>query len=811
MGTTTPLQNSEALSAATLKAPEQQITNSDPTLDSSGSLRQDGEEKILGDPVPHFPASFKAARIWCVWRYEERDGKETKVPYRPSPLGDGTYTMVSTKSNDRTTWVSFADACGAAAEQVEYHLGLFADGTHAFIDLDKCIGPDGVIEPWALDVLERISSYTELSPSKKGLHIFVSGAVSKASKINSCEIYSTGRFFTVTGDHVNSTPLIVNAMTEDALEELRDDIAQDQLRPYKLNKPAASKEPTRGGLVAPRPMTKKEREAKLAKLLSGDWESEFDSKSEAVHSVLQILARKHAGNDEKMRDEFEGSQLHELWSQKWERLGDTEIEKAIERWQKNGSPKWDQAFKNTDGGNAERLVKLHGENFRYLHDEQMWLCWDGKRWKRDAAAEIHRAAKKTVVDMYDEIGKIENEEARKTFGNFVRRSDSRALRENMVALARHEEVVSATADDFDRDNYLLNLHNGTYNLRVGQFYPHRKENLITKICPVVYDPTATCPRFLAFLQETFSDQPDIIPFLQRSFGYSLSGSVDEQCFWLLIGEGRNGKSVLLSILEFILGDYAVAASFDIFMMRRKDGGISPRDGMASLMGARFVRASESEQDRRFSESTIKNITGGEKIQTAKMYSEDFTYLPTFKVWLSTNYEPSIRGTDDGIWRRIRRVNFNQQVPPEKVDPELVEKLKTEAPGILNWALEGFRQYQEHGLSAPSAVRSATEEYRKEQNPLREFIEQCCASDPLNPGLEVKASELLNAYNDWARGHRRGTLSLTSLGRAVTQLGCKRDIRRTGTFYLGLDIWRGPHGSDRVVSVVSLTPVSEKSA
>ena len=220
-------------------------------------------------------------------------------------------------------------------------------------------------------------------------------------------------------------------------------------------------------------MTKKEREAKLARQLAGDY-SKFQSRSEAICSTMQLLARKYAGDDEKMRDEFEGSQLHALWKDKWERLGDQEIERGIKRWQENGSQKWDdRAFKNTDGGNAERLVALHGENFRYLHDEEMWLRWDGKRWRRDAASDIHRAAKNTVLAMYDEAGKIENEEARKSFAQWVRRSDSRASRENMVALARHEETVSAKAEDFDRDNYLLNLDNGTYYLRVGQLLPPR--------------------------------------------------------------------------------------------------------------------------------------------------------------------------------------------------------------------------------------------------------------------------------------------------------------------------------------------------
>jgi len=327
----------------------------------------------FNDHVPQFPSSLKALPIWCVWRYEERAGKQTKVPYRPIQVDGGKYSPVVAQSNNQETWVSFSDACAAVCDQDEFHLGIFADGSHTFIDLDKCLGADGVIEPWALGILARTNSYAELSPSGTGLHIFVLGAVSKASKINGCECYSAARFFTVTGQHVESTPFDVNAMPGADLEELRDDIAQDQLRPYKLNKPTAAA-PTTGGLIVHKPMSASERETKLERGLSGDLTEYGNDRSSAVHGVLQLLARKHAGDREAIQEEFETSQLREDWGDKWERLGEKEMDKAIERWEENGKPAWQQEDKPA----VVAKPRLRIVRFADIQTKEINWLWPGK-------------------------------------------------------------------------------------------------------------------------------------------------------------------------------------------------------------------------------------------------------------------------------------------------------------------------------------------------------------------------------------------------------------------------------------------------
>jgi putative DNA primase/helicase len=441
-------------------------------------------------------------------------------------------------------------------------------------------------------------------------------------------------------------------------------------------------------------------------------------------------------------------------------------------------------FPNTDSGNAERLISKFGYDFLYLHDRGKWLRWDGKRWSIDETAEIHRAAKATVRDMYPAIALIEDDTTRHNFSKWVVRSESRNGRESMVTLAQKESRVAALSRDFDTDPMLLNVQNGTLDFHTGRLREHQRADRITKLCPMAFDPEAKCDRWLAFLDETFPDQPEIVAFLQRSLGYSLTADTEQQCFWLLIGSGKNGKSRFLDAIQFILGDYAVATSFDTFAAKKGGAPISPRDGMASLVGSRFVRASESDEGIRFSEAQLKALTGGERIRTARMYQQDFDFKPTFKIWLSTNHEPTIRGTDDGIWRRIHRVNFDQVVPEARRDLHLGEKLQSEAPGILNWALEGLKQYQVRGLQVPQSVVKATVGYRENQNLVARFFKDRTEKADR---FEIDATALYGTYKTWASDNSERALSQTFFGKEARKLVEHKRGNTGRNVYVGIRI------------------------
>jgi len=449
------------------------------------------------------------------------------------------------------------------------------------------------------------------------------------------------------------------------------------------------------------------------------------------------------------------------------------------------NPSWKFTF--TDTGNAERLVAAHGHKFRYVHDWKTWLYWDGQRWVKDVTNEIGRSAKATIRDAYSQLSTVRDDSKRRELARFLAKSESRRAKDAMVALATKEPRVCALSNQFDASPMLLNVKNGTFDLETMQLKEHRPEQMLTKLCPVTYDPCAKCDRWRTFLAELFQDRPELIAFLQRSIGYSLTGLIAEQCFWLLIGLGKNGKSTFLGTIAFLLGDYAIETSFNTFAFRSDSRAINPRDGLASLMGSRFVRASESDEERRISEALLKTLTGGERIRSARMYEQDFDYLPTFKIWLSSNYEPSIRGTDEGIWRRIHRVNFDRVIEESKRDPQLAETLRLEAPGILNWALEGLKQYRANGLEVPDSVRTATKDYRTTQNRVLLFLESVKDS-----GCETEATILYEDFRDWCEEEGLSPIpSQTAFGKeAKKHLASRRN--NTGRFvYVGVKTSRQP--------------------
>jgi putative DNA primase/helicase len=307
---------------------------------------------------------------------------------------------------------------------------------------------------------------------------------------------------------------------------------------------------------------------------------------------------------------------------------------------------------------------------------------------------------------------------------------------------------------------------------------------LTQVAPVTFDPSATCPRWLKFLAETFPDEngpkQDVIDFLRRAVGYTLTGETGEHKFWLLLGGGRNGKGVLLNVIKAMLGDYAAETSFDTFTAKRGDqAAVNPRDGLASLVGKRFIKASESGEGKRFDDALVKRVTGGDSVKTAKMYGDDFEYLPQYKIWLATNVEPKINGVDDGIWSRVLRVNFDHQVPESQRDVNLGAKIVAEElAGVLNWALAGLRDYLVSGLHVPVAVTGAVTEYRHAQNPLVDFLNAKYDRTGI-PGDRVSAGEILKEYNDWARVARTRSLTASSLGLALKALQVPRD--RSGTY------------------------------
>lgn len=416
----------------------------------------------------------------------------------------------------------------------------------------------------------------------------------------------------------------------------------------------------------------------------------------------------------------------------------------------------------TDVGNAARFVHRWGDDVRYVPNWG-WVRWDEICWRRDETAMVMEFAKETARSILDEAKGARDEDERKALAKHAIKSEAAPRLKAMVDLAASDPAVVARVTEFDANPFLLNVENGTVNLRTGQLVRHSRSDLLTKAVPVSYDPEAECPRFIAFVKRILVDD-DLISFLQRAVGYSLTGSTIEQVIFFLWGLGANGKSTLLEILRTLLGDYGLAAPVETFVLKR-DGTI-PND-LARLHGARFVTAVETAVKHQLAESLIKAITGNDTITARYLYSEYFEFRPSFKVWLATNHKPRIRGTDHAIWRRIRLIPFTVQIPDTEQDRRLLDKLKAELPGILRWAVKGCLAWQSEGLGMPKAVSTATEEYRAEEDPLADFVGECCV---VNPEAWAETRALYGAYTKWCEQAGEKALDLREFGSAMTNKG-----------------------------------------
>lgn len=327
------------------------------------------------------------------------------------------------------------------------------------------------------------------------------------------------------------------------------------------------------------------------------------------------------------------------------------------------------------------------------------------------------------------------------------------LKEGGIGLARPFEALDADPLSVACENGVMVFRvepgdsgQGMTDMAAFSLVPHARDQLITKMMPVAYDPDARAPRFEAFLRRVLPD-PGIRDFLQRWFGLSMTALTGEQKLVFLHGMGANGKSVLVDIMARMLGDYASTAKIESLTGKNRRGGSDATPDLIPLMGARMVRASEPEEGERLQEGIIKELTGGEPILIRALHSDFIETLPVFKLTISGNHKPEIRGQDDGIWRRVLLVPFDIQIPKAERDKQLGDKLWAERAGILNWMIEGLLSYLEGGLREPAAVLDATAEYREESDPLGHFLMDACVVTG-DPGDSELSRDLSRAFNFW---------------------------------------------------------------
>jgi putative DNA primase/helicase len=433
--------------------------------------------------------------------------------------------------------------------------------------------------------------------------------------------------------------------------------------------------------------------------------------------------------------------------------------------------------RTTELANAGRLVAQHGSDLRYCHLWRCWLAWDGRRWKRDHV-EVERRAKKVVRGIYSEAADALDPGERKELSRWAVQSETRAQMTNMIALAQSEEGISVDSEELDTDPWLLNVANGTLDLRTGELREHRREDLITKVVDVAYSPDAVCPAWWAVLERILPSER-LRLFLQRAVGYSLTGDTREQVMFLLHGLGANGKTLILETTQRVTGDYSRRTDFSTFLAHDQE---RVRNDLAGLAGSRFVSAVEVEAGRRLSEVVVKELTGNDRISCRFLYGEYFEYQPQFKVWLAANHKPEVRGTDHAIWRRLKLIPFTVTIPDSEQDRHLPEKLQAELPGILAWAVQGCLDWQAHGLDEPPEVLAATHAYREEMDLLGGFLADRCT---VAAGARESAAGLFIAYKLWAEQAGEQPVTKRTFGRLLRERGFSDD---KGT--AGMRLWVG---------------------
>lgn len=736
----------------------------------------------FNDKYSAIPQELKGYKNWVCWQAYPDPKSHSGISKKPINPRTGGFAM----PNNSDTWSDFETAVRESAKYSGIGF-MFSNSPFFGVDLDDMPndiqdyqngGTDNIIS----EFVNTLQSYTEFSQSKTGVHIICKGTLPEGRRkakndSGGFEMYENGRFFVVTGNYCSEYGYI-----NDCTESVK------PLHSKYLGKTAEPKPNRQNITVNLNSVDDIVRAACSAKngslfkaLYSGDF-SAYSSQSEADMAFCNMLAFWCGCDAEKMDAIFRQSGL---MRDKWDRkqsgttYGVITLQKAISGCSQTYNPKKQndysisigngkviqtvdeekmRAYTFDDMGNAERFVDLFGENVRYCYTEKKWYFYNSMRWSVDNLGVILRMADKCVEAMkaeaklYLQADEESGGDMAKAFEKHMKSSRSNKSKKAMLNEIEHHLPILPI--QMDRYKMALNTPSGIINLKNGDVKAHNPEYYFTKITSVDCAEAADCPRWLAFLDDIFAGDKDLIRYIQKAVGYSLTGSTAEQCAFFLYGTGRNGKSTFIDVIRDVFGDYAANIQPETIMVKSSQSNAINSD-IARLKGARLVTSVEPNEGVRLNEGLLKQLTGDDTVTARKLYSEEFEFKPEFKLWMATNHKPIIRGTDTGIWRRIHMIPFDVQIPEDKVDKNLTHKLKAEMTGIFKWCIDGCLMWQREGLQMPAAVLKSVREYRREMDVISAFIEDKCTLEGT-----VQASMLYAAYVSWADSNNEYCMSNT---------------------------------------------------
>jgi len=444
-----------------------------------------------------------------------------------------------------------------------------------------------------------------------------------------------------------------------------------------------------------------------------------------------------------------------------------------------------QDYDMSDTGNAQLLAKLHSDNMRFNHTSKEWLVWNGQYWGKDRKLQRYNFAEDVSQYRQKQAMSIKDNTERMKMFSFGVRSGDKVKMDSMLAVASTLPEFATTSDDWDQDEFLFQCNNGILILTDGSFIEGKPDYMISQSSGIDYDPDAKCPVFDQFLIDIMDGDEELAEYLLMCLGYSLSGLTDEQCMFILNGNGANGKSVLLDLMSHIFGDYLVHTRFDAFL--KKYNSTSTND-LARLSKARMVKANESGVGKNWDEERIKEITGGDKITARFLYAEHFDYRSRIKLWCATNNLPKTNDLSDAFWRRMVVIPFDRQFKGDDRDTNILEKLKREASGILNRLYTGYEQWVTTTLNKkPPRVVGAVNEYKAESDVVAQWINMTGVEK--NGGYGTTPAKIVyQQYKAWHEVNESGKpVTQIALGKRMKSMGMGSEKIGGNRVYVGLDI------------------------
>jgi putative DNA primase/helicase len=718
----------------------------------------------------NIPRAMRELPHWVIWRNEPgSQGRATKVPYIV-----GSRRRAS--STDPHTWATM-DAAAEAMSDAD-GLGFCIQGSGViFIDLDHCIDPaTGEIAPWAKQIVSEIASYTEVSPSGQGLHIYTAGELPSGPRVKEIpfnarlEIYDSGRYSTVTGNHFSGSPTeilpcprlreIYRQVFE--LEELIK--AVDEPYDERSVDPALDENQIRCAAVP----------------------STLDLQAWLEKFKIRILRRKPYLDGKLYVIECPGT--HGQYQKDDGRAFAFQLRNGAisagchhescslsnhdnkNHWHDLRMLKEPGACAFSEDRLALRFTERHANDVRYVATWGKWMCFDQGRWVEDAILSVFDRCRVICREASETCIALNKEPLAKALMSAVTIA-------GVQRIATSDPRTATSVGQWDQDIWLLNTPGGAVDLRSGIMRAHRREDYCTKITAVA--PATHGPLWLEFLARITDGDRELQTFLQRMVGYCLTGSTREECLFFLYGTGANGKSKFLNAVGGMLGDYAQAAPIATFIVHNNE--THPTD-LAGLRCARMVSAVETEEGRRWAESKIKSLTGGDPVAARFMRQDFFEFTPQFKLIIAGNHKPSLRSSNEAIRRRFHLVPFTVTIPPADRDLQLGEKLRGEWPGILQWAIEGALAWQRVGLNPPAAVTAATAAYLAGEDHVGRWMEEACQ---IGNRFYSKTPALYSDYCKWCERNNERPLSSKDFSSELEARGYRVEHSKYGNVRHGL--------------------------